>query len=133
MRVHVLSGLLAIAGFMFTANAASAQSIGGCGCGSAIPTSTIVGNAGPTTSYQRFSYEPTTVASSVMSSPVVSMPISGVTTMQSQPVYVSPQYVASAQSYRRYSYQPSMTSRSSQTRHKEGWEYSKADPRKDHR
>ena len=82
-----------------------------CGCSAATPS---VAQA-PVQSYQRFSYEPSSVSTSQM----IARPVSSVPMMTSQP-----------QSYRRFSYTPSTQMRSSSSYSKQPWEYLKSDPRK---
>jgi len=89
-----------------------------CSNGVVVPTTA----ATPVQTYQRYSYQPSTVQMAQMAQPaVVAMPQS------SNVVYAAPQ----TQSYRRFSYQPSgTTSSQSMGLRKNAWEYSKPDPRR---
>jgi hypothetical protein len=121
MRMFVFGGLIAGAGLMLSASTATAQSVGNCGCGGSVSAPIVATPTVPGSSYQRFSYEP---------SPMVTSPTASSAIMQSQPTQSLPQYSPLTQTYRRFSYQPSVNTRSYQSSRKEPWQYSKADPRK---
>ncbi len=121
-----LMSLAALSAVGLSANDAAAQ----CACDGAAP---MVSANGPVATHtqtsQRFSYSPTEVVQPTMAaSPMVmAQPAPTYQPMMSSAV-VAPR--TQTQSYRRFSYQPSTQARSSNSSHKQPWEYSKADPRR---
>lgn len=125
LKLTLLS-LAALSAVGLSANDAAAQ----CACNGSSPTvsatSPVVADA---QTYQRFSYSPTEVTPPTMAaSPMVmTQPTTTYQPMMNSAV-VAPR--TQMQSYRRFSYQPSTQGRSSNSSHKQPWQYPKADPRR---
>lgn len=122
MKKLLFSSCIALAVSGVQANLASAQTSAACCCQSNIVSVSSTDASRPTTSYQRFSYEPMPM-SAMQPVPLVT------SVVEPQPNFA--RMAPAVQSYRRYSYQPTQAVRSSGSNaRKERWEYSKADPRK---